>query len=87
MLYNEFESRLDEIQSEIRALKTKGQLKEAAIKGLDLIYLKVNYYEQCIENNKIHPVGTSYESTYTAALKELALKRDYLYDKFGYEEA
>lgn len=87
MLYNEFESRLDILQREIQGLKKSGQAKEAAIKGLELVYLKVNYYEQCIESNKIHPVGTSYESTYEAALNELALKRDVLYDTYGYEEA
>ena len=45
MLYNEFEREVDRLQSEIRALKSEGKYKEAEIKGLDLVYLKVNYYE------------------------------------------
>lgn len=86
MLYNEFESRVDNIQSDIMSLKSKGKYKEAAIRGLDLVYLKVNYYEQCLEAEKVHKITSSYESSYHTALVELANKRDYLYDKFGYEE-
>jgi len=87
MLYNEFEREVDRLQSEIRALKSEGKYKEAEIKGLDLVYLKVNYYENCMTSEKIHSVNcSSFKSQYQTALYELANKRDALFDKFGYEE-
>ena len=87
MLYNEYERKIDILQNEIRELKRKNDFKGADLKGLELAYLKVNYYEGCYNAETIRRTKQEYYDSYSSALRSLATTRDYLFEKYNYEEA
>lgn len=86
--YDDYQNDINLIIREIGALRKKNQNKEADLKKLDLIYKKISYNQSHIDDAERQ--GRKPHATYTenldAALSEIADFRDYLYEKYQYEE-
>ena len=86
--YDDYQCQVDRIMRSIRELRNNKQDREADIKKLDLIYAKINYNQEHIdlaENSGNRP-HKSYIENLNVALSEIADYRDYLYEKYSYEE-
>lgn len=86
--YDEYQEDVDHLIREISQLRRANKNKEADLKKLELIYKKIEYNQSQIDLSKCqskipHP---SYVKNLNAALSEIADYRDYLYEKYQYEE-
>lgn len=86
--YDEYQEDVNHIIREIGCLRKANKNKEADLKKLELIYKKIEYNQSHIDmsegqNRRPH---ASYVENLNAALSEIADYRDYLYEKYQYEE-
>lgn len=86
--YDEYQEDVNHLIREISQLRRANKNKEADLKKLELIYKKIEYNQSHIDLSKgqsksPHP---SYVENLNAALSEIADYRDYLYEKYQYEE-
>ena len=88
MMYDDFQYKVDSLMNDIKALKKAKKYKEADIKHLELIYLKIDYYQSgvtaSVEGGR-RP-NKSYQESLDCALREIGNWRDYLYETYQYEE-
>lgn len=89
MMYDEFLDKVDEIQTQIKEFNRVGDKKSADIKKLDLLYLKVNYYDEAVAAGSQcgRKPNKSFLDNLDCALNEIGNWRDYLYETYHYEEA
>ena len=86
--YDEYQEDVNHIIREIGSLRKANKNKEADLKKLELIYKKIEYNQSHIDlaNSQNRSPHASYVKNLNSALSEIADYRDYLYEKYQYEE-
>lgn len=88
MMYDRFQSNVDMLQREIASLKKASKFFEADLKKLELIYEKINYYQEAVDASVEggRMPNKSFQDSLDCALREIGRWRDYLYEEYNYEE-
>lgn len=86
--YDEYQEDVNHLIREIWSLRKANKNKEADLKKLELIYKKIEYNQSHIDlaTSQNRSPHASYVKNLNAALSEIADYRDYLYEKYQYEE-
>ena len=86
--YDEYQEKVNNLIQEIGQLRKANKNKEADLKKLELIYMKIDYNQSHIDlaNSQNSRPHKSYVENLNSALSEIADYRDYLYEKYQYEE-